>query len=161
MWILIKKEQEATNGGSAPLRCAGGLPGPIGSLSETLPQGVATACGNTVACEAPVSGSNTLAHRITPHASGLRGLTHSLRFQGLTLWLARLRFQGLTHSLTTDHFKAQSVLCDCSKNSLQGTAHKTRTDSTFDIPIDSINSMHCLCDLKRLACADSTLRGLF
>ncbi len=145
------QEQEATNGGSAPLRCAGGLPGPIGSLSETLPQGVATACGNTVACEAPVSGSNTLAHRITPHASGLRGLTHSLRFQGLTLWLARLRFQGLTrslrfqgltlwlarlrfqgqtHSLTTDHFKAQSVLCDCSKNSLQGTAHKTRTDST-------------------------------
>ena len=66
-----------------------------------------------------------------------------------------------THSLTTDHFKAQSVSCDCSKNSLQGTAHKTRTDSTFDIPIDSINSMHCLCDLKRLACADSTLRGLF
>ena len=124
------QEQEATNGGSAPLRCAGGLPGPIGSLSETLPQGVATACGNTVACEAPVSGSNTLAHRITPHASGLRGLTHSLRFQGLTLWLARLRFQGQTHSLTTDHFKAQSVLCDCSKNSLQGTAHKTRTDST-------------------------------
>ena len=124
------QEQEATNGGSAPLRCAGGLPGPIGSLSETLPQGVATACGNTVACEAPVPGSNTLAHRITPHASGLRGLTHSLRFQGLTLWLARLRFQGLTHSLTTDHFKAQSVLCDCSKNSLQRTAHKTRTDST-------------------------------
>ena len=115
------QEQEATNGGSAPLRCAGGLPGPIGSLSETLPQGVATACGNTVACEAPVSGSNTLAHN---------GPLQS------AIGLMRL---------------------------LQELAARNRAQDTnrFDIPIDSINSMHCLCDLKRLACADSTLRGLF
>ena len=115
------QEQEATNGGSAPLRCAGGLPGPIGSLSETLPQGVATACENTVACEAPVSGSNTLAHnRPLQSAIGLMRLLQEL----------------------------------AARNRAQDT-------NRFDIPIDSINSMHCLCDLKRLACADSTLRGLF